>query len=430
MSEEITIEVPEVFEGLFELNKYRYKVYYGGRGGGKSHSIGRAALVLGLEKPMRFLCAREFQKSIKQSVHKLLSDLINEYNLHFHYTVLETTIRGKNGTEFFFDGLKHNATGLKSFEGIDICWVEEAENVSANSWELLTPTIRKPNSEIWVSFNVKHTSDPTYSRFVANPPASALVKKVSWRDNPYFTDALRQDMLECKERSAEEYEHVWEGMPDTRRSGAILAKQLEQARATGRITTVPYDPTAEVFTAWDLGFGDSTTIWFCQFVGRELRWIDCYDASGEQLMHYVELIKSKPYNYMERGHYLPHDGAAGNIRGFSVQTQLAGMGIHTTILQRDSVPAGIELLRQTLAFSCFDAKKCEQGLFALENYKYEWDEGRQIFKSTPYHDWASDYADAARYAAQAAQLIKNTIRVDKPRTYVYRRPVSNGWLAS
>jgi len=134
-------EFPVKLEGLFK--KSRYKVLYGGRGGAKSWGIARALLILGAKKQMRILCAREYQTSIKDSVHKLLCDQIEALGLLGFYEITQATIRGANGTEFAFIGLKNNPTNIKSFEGVDICWVEEAQTVSRLSWNILIPTIRK-----------------------------------------------------------------------------------------------------------------------------------------------------------------------------------------------------------------------------------------------------------------------------------------------
>lgn len=399
----IEVVIPRAFRFLRQEHK-RYKAVYGGRGSGKSHSIARTLLVWGMEKPLRVVCAREIQKSIKDSVHQLLSDLIRSTPaLNAHYEIQEAVIKGKNGTEFKFRGLKHNTRDLKSLEGADILWIEEAENVSDNSYEIIIPTIRKDGSEIWASFNVKGINDPTYLRFITQADDDVKAVKVSWRDNPFFPEVLKKEMEKLKANDYEAYMHVWEGMPDTRRSGAVYAKQIAKAREEKRITRVPYDPACEVFTAWDLGFGDSTAIWWLQFVGRELRWIDYYENSGEQLDHYARVIKSKTYNYARNGHFLPHDGGHGNIRGDSVSKQLFMMGVPNQVLDRESdINPGIELLRQTIAYSCFDAEKCKDGLHALENYAYEWDEDRRVFKSKPRHDWTSHAADAARYAAIAS----------------------------
>lgn len=407
------IVIPEAFRFLFSPK--RYKGAYGGRGSAKSHSIGRALLIQGAQSQRRVVCGREIQKSIKDSVHALLKDIISGNEaLSSHYTVRETYIEGKNGSEFIFRGLKHNTRDLKSLEGCDVAWVEEAENVSDGSWEILIPTIRKEGSEIWVSFNVKNVNDPTYRRFITEADSDMDIRKVSWRDNPFFPEVLKKEMEKLKANDYEAYLHIWEGEPDTRRSGAVYAKQLSKAREEGRLTFVPYDPGCEVFTAWDLGFGDSTSIWWLQFVGRELRWIDFYENSGEQLGHYAQVIKSKNYNYRDTAHFLPHDGGHGNIRGDSVSIQLRQLGLKNIVLDRETdINPGIELLRQTIAYSVFDKDKCKDGLHALENHAYEWNEDRQVFSKNPKHDWTSHASDAARYAAIAASKVKSGLNVQR-----------------
>ena len=417
----VKIEIPSAFEPLFYPK--RYKAYYGGRGAAKSHNFARVLLIKGMQNPLRIVCAREIQKSIKDSVHQLLSDIIKLHGLDNFYDVLDTEIRGKNGTKFIFRGLKHNTTDLKSLEGADVLWIEEAENVSDKSYEIVIPTIRKEGSEIWVSFNVKNINDPTYQRFVAQQHDDVFAKKVSWRDNPFFPKVLDNERKKLEAEDPEAYQHVWEGMPDTRRSGAVYAKQLAKAREDGRICKVPYDASQEVFTAWDLGFGDATAIWWLQFVGRELRWLDYYESSGEQLDHYVNVVKGKNYNYST--HFLPHDGAHGNIRGLSVSKQLLQMGLKNQVLEREvDISVGIDLLRQTIGFSAFDAEKCSDGIHGLDNYAYEWDEERGVFKSKPRHDWTSHCADAARYAAIAASKLKNTTPLKKI-SMQYSR---SGWM--
>jgi phage terminase large subunit len=422
------ITIPQSFQDLFK--PHRYKVYYGGRGGAKSESICRALLILAAQKKIRILCARELQGSIQESVHKLLSDIINSNDtLRKFYEIQKATIIGKNGSEFLFKGLKHNITEIKSMANIDICFIEEAEKVSDVSWEVLIPTIRKDSSEIWISFNPKNATDPTYERFVKYPPENAFVKKVSWRDNPFFPEVLNDERKALLAKDEDAYNHVWEGEPDTRRNGAVYAKQITQARDEGRITRVPYDPSCEVFTAWDLGFGDATSIWCLQFVGRELRWLEYYENAGEQLQHYVDVVKTKKYNYSS--HYLPHDGGHGNIRGESVSIQLSQLGLSNIVLEREQdITAGIELVRQTLQYSVFDAEGCKQGIKALESYHYEWDDNRQAFKKSPLHDWSSNGADAARYAARAASMRKGgLIKKDDPfKTAMNIR--GNGWMGA
>jgi len=426
MSQTCQIDIPKAFLWLFKPK--RYKILYGGRGGGKSHTIARYFLIEGMQRKHRFLCTRELQGSIHDSVHKLLSDIINnDPHLSYFYEIQKATIIGKNGTEFLFKGLKHNITEVKSTEGVTKCWVEEAEKVSDQSWEVLIPTIRDPESEILVSFNPKNLTDPTYQRFVVNSTDDMTVRKVSFRDNPFFPDVLKAEADKLRELDTDAYNHIWEGEPDLRRNGAVYAKQMLAARDDGRITRVPYDPSSEVFTAWDLGFGDATAIWWCQFVGRELRWLDYYENCGEQLDHYVNIIKSKPYNYSK--HYLPHDGGHGNIRGESVSLQLGTMGLVNEVLDREQdINAGIELMRQTIAYSVFDQQKCEEGIKALEAYSYKWNEDRQTFGKNPLHDWSSNGADAARYAARAASMNKSgLVKRKDPFATSYSR---SGWMGA
>lgn len=425
MSKQISLQIPEAFEPLFAPS--RYKIFYGGRGSGKSENIARALLIEGMQQKHIVLCTRELQVSIQDSVHRLLSSIIAQYGLEGHYEVLQSTIRHRtNGTEFLFKGLKHNISEIKGLQGVSRVWIEEGENLSERSIEILIPTIRANKSEIWISFNPRHVNDPVYQRFVANPPDDSIVRKVSWRDNPFFPVVLRNEMETLRKKDPEAYDYVWEGNFDTRRSGAVYAKQLSKAREDKRICRVPYDPGYEVFTAWDLGWGDSTAIWWLQFVGRELRWIDCYENSSEPLAHYVSVIKSKQYNYMPRGHFLPHDGGAGNIRGDSVSKQLLSSGVQNQVLTREQdITPGIELLRQTIAYSVFDQDKCANGIKALESYGYEWDDERGVFKAKPRHDWSSHLSDAARYAAIAAAKIKGNIAAEPKTTDRFERRLQN-----
>jgi phage terminase large subunit len=387
---------------------YRYFVLYGGRGSGKSHTLARIALIKGMEKATRIVCLREVQNAISDSVHRLLADLIKEYDLEYFYTVQNDKIIGKNGTLFIFKGLKHNVSGIKSLEGCDIAWAEEAENITDHSWEILIPTIRKENSQLWISFNTRYSSDPTYQRFVKHDDPDIWCQKVSFRDNPFFPEILEKERRRLEINDPDAYAHVWEGEPDTRRTGFIYAKQIHQAREQGRLAICKYDPGSEVYMGCDLGFGDSTDIWWWQFVGRELRFINYYSNVGEQLEHYVKIIKDKPYNYAAVPMYLPHDGAHGNIRGESVARQLSRMGVKNIVLEREAdITPGIELVRQMLSFSVFDSQFCKEGIHALEHYRYQWDEDKKIFRSKPLHDWASNGADAMRSACRGAARVKN-----------------------
>lgn len=408
------MQVTEDFGHLFDKADPNYKtrnlVFYGGRGSGKTVTVADALLIRGLEQKITVLCCREFQNSISDSVIKTLEEEIDRIGLNEFYQVQANAIYGKNGTEFIFKGVKNNVQSIKSMAGLDYIWVEEAQTVSDKSWETLIPTLRKDCSQFLITFNPDQPSDPTYQRFVENKDDDTYAVKVNWDRNPWFPEVLRKEMLKLQSTDPAAYKHIYEGEFDNRRSGKIYAKQLATAREENRITFVPYDPAYEVFTAWDLGFGDATSIWWLQWVGLQLRWLEYYENSGEQLNHYANVINSKNYNYRKSGHFLPHDGAAGNIRGDSVSKQLDKMGLHNEVLSREQdITPGLELVKQVIAYSVFDKDKCKDGLHALGNYGYEWDDERKVFKGRPRHDWSSNGADAARYAARAAQIARKSV---------------------
>ena len=203
------IQIPEIFEPLFSPK--RYKILMGGRGSGKSTSIALALLIRGMQSKTRILCAREVQNSISDSVHKLLKDLVSNHEEFAGYEVLQNIIRYPNGSEFIFKGLKHNVNDIKSTEGVDVCWVEEAQAVSADSWDVLVPTIRAEGSEIWISFNPHMEDDPTYQRFVLNGGDDTIVVKANYDANPFLSDVLRAEMERDRRRDFNAYLHIWEG---------------------------------------------------------------------------------------------------------------------------------------------------------------------------------------------------------------------------
>ena len=200
----------------------RYKVLYGGRDGAKSWTFGALALLRAVERPTRFLCAREFQNSIRESVHQLLRDSIERMGLP-GFTVTDQEIRHNCGSLFLFKGLYANVRSVKSTEGIDICWVEEAEMVSEESWRVLLPTIRKPGSEIWISFNPRFETDPTYQRFIKSPPPGTVTVRTSWRDNPWLSEKSREYIAHLFMVNPDEAEHVYGGEFARRSRASVLS---------------------------------------------------------------------------------------------------------------------------------------------------------------------------------------------------------------
>ena len=380
---------------LFE--KARYKVLYGGRGGAKSWGVARALLILGAKKPMRVLCAREYQTSIKDSVHKLLCDQIQSMNLLVFYEITQASIRGKNGTEFLFAGLKNNISNIKSYEGCDICWVEEAQTVSRLSWNTLIPTIRKDASEIWVTFNPELESDETYQRFVLKPPEDCLVQKVNWNDNPWFPETLRLEKDSLKNRDQEAYNTVWEGLCRQTVDGAIFAREMQFAELDGRITKVNYDPTKPVHAVFDLGWADATAIWFLQFVGMETRLIRYHEDNQQTISHY--LAKMQTFGYVYDTLWLPHDAQNKTLAaaGRSIEEVVRNAGFKTRIIERTPILDSINAARTIFRNCWFDRENCHDGLQCLRHYRYDVDPDTKQFSRMPLHDQYSHGADAFRY---------------------------------
>ena len=205
------LELPPKLIPVF-ANKYRYRGAYGGRGSGKSFNFAKMLAVRGYQSPIKILCARELQNSIKDSVHsEIVSAIESEPWLACNYEWGESYIRGKNGTNFIFKGLRHNAKEIKSTADIDICWVEEAEVVSESSWSVLIPTIRKPDSEIWICWNPEDSESATQRRFIQNPPDSSCIIQMNYCDNPWFPEELEAERLHDQKHRPDTYGHICEG---------------------------------------------------------------------------------------------------------------------------------------------------------------------------------------------------------------------------
>ena len=395
-------DFPKKLQFLFE--PYRYKVAYGGRGSGKSWSMARALLLQASNKPLRILCAREVQRSIKQSVHTLLNDQIQALGLGPLYEVLETEIRSRSGSSFSFTGLATNTVeSIKSFEGCDVVWIEEAQTVSKKSWDILIPTIRKPDSEIWVSFNPNIDTDDTYQRFVVSPPDNAKVVKVNYQDNPWFPEVLEIER-QHSEKTNPDYANIWEGDCKAAVDGAIYANEIREAQENGRITTVPYDPMLKVHVVFDLGFNDSMAIILCQRGVSDIRIIKYIEDNHRTLDSFSSEIRSLNYNWGTM--FLPHDGKSRDYKsGLSAEDIMRKQGWTVRIVPVSSIESGIKIARMHF-HKCYFDKSANRLLECLKNYK------RSINSSTnepgaPLHDEYSHGADAFRYMATSVEQMKN-----------------------
>jgi phage terminase large subunit len=401
----VNADFPPKLQFLFSAK--RYKVAYGGRGGAKSWGYARALILQMLQKPLRVLCARELQNSISESVHKLLSSQIEKMGLSGLFDILNTEIRCKaTGGEFQFAGIRNNTDKIKSYEDFDICWVEEANKVTKTSWNILIPTIRKPASEIWISFNPELEIDYTYQHFVVHPRDNSDVVYITWRDNPWFPDVLRAEMEELKRNDLDAYLWVWEGKCRKMLEGAVYAKELRDADAEERICRVPYDRKLPVDVFFDLGHADSTSMWFRQYANFQFRYINYYEASQFHIDHYLAYMQNMGYIYGTV--WLPHDAKSKTVgTKLSVREQIMAKGYRTRIVPNLRVYDGINAARTVFPNSWFDQAACRDGLQCLMHYRYEKNDNTGRLSEDPVHDQYSHGADAFRYSAVASKEPRN-----------------------
>lgn len=396
---------------LAELDRpARYKLIRGGRGSGKSWGVARKLLLRGAQRPLRILCTREVQKSIAQSVHQLLRDQIAALGLGAFYQVLQSEVRGANGTRFFFSGLSdQTAESIKSFEGCDIVWCEEAQTITRQSWRILTPTIRKPGSEIWATYNPQLDTDETHQMAVIKPAPGTISIEMNWQDNPWFPAVLEAERQHAeKTMRPEEYGHIWEGKCMPAVEGAIYFDQISQAES--RIREVPHDGTLKTHVVFDLGFNDAMTIILAQKVASELRVIHYIEGHQRTLADYSADLKAlrldgQPMNWGTV--YLPHDGfATRHQTGRTDCDVMTALG--WSVMQTPNMPVeqGINRAREVFPRIYFNRDRTARLVECLKRYR------RQINATTnepgnPVHDEFSHGADAFRYLAIVADQLSN-----------------------
>jgi phage terminase large subunit len=400
----LTPDFPEKLDFLFR--PARYKVARGGRGSGKSWGFARALLLYGVQNVERVLCTREIQKSIKQSVHQLLKDQVQALGLSHFYEVLETEIRGKNGTRFYFAGLSdQTADSIKSFEGCTKVWVEEGQSITEQSWIILAPTIRTAGSEIWVTYNPELDTDPTHQRFVAKPPDDCVSVLMNWRDNPWFPEVLEKERLACLKRDPEGYKNIWDGECKPAVTGAIYYNEAAAAVANNRICNVPYDPLLKVHVVVDLGWNDAMAISLVQKQSSELRVIEYIEDSHQTLDYYSAMLKGKNMNWGKL--FLPHDGRNKDFKtGKSAEEIMTALGWEVAITPSMSVEDGIRLTRMAFGRMYFNKDKTERLVECIKRYR------RVINQTTneagaPMHDEFSHGADNLRYICINAETMTN-----------------------
>ena len=398
MSSVLRVEVPEALSPL--LQPARYKAAYGGRGGAKSHFFAEQIIIRCYAAKSRVACIREVQATIKDSVRQLLIDKIQALGLGKHFDVLESEIRGRNGSLIIFKGMQtYNAENIKSLEDFDIAWVEEAQTFSDKSLRLLRPTIRKDGSEIWFSWNPRHDTDAVDKFFRGgNKPANSIICPVNWYDNPWFPQVLVDEKTQDYANDPEMAEHVWGGGYEIITEAAYYAKHIAAAEREGRVGYYPHLPDLPVYTGWDLGVDDYTAIWFVQIVdGIRVRVIDYFESSGlgaddiladglpeytrdfqDRVAKMVEIGRDKPFSYQR--HFLPHDignrewGAGAKTR---IET-LVGLGVPLESIHRgvaQDPEERINATRRLLPVCEFNqSKRVMLGLSRLRRYSRKYNE--------------------------------------------------------
>lgn len=423
----LDINLPEKFWPIFD-GPARYRGAYGGRGGGKSIGFADMAIQSMCVQPMRFLCTRELQRSLRDSVFSLLQERIFKIGAYEAFDVGKEYMRSKIGGEFLFYGLRSNIAEIKGLHGIKRVWIEEAQGVSQASLDYLLPTIREEGSEIWAGWNPDDELDPIHHMLVTHRPHNARVVKINYYDNYWFPAVLEEERLRTKKSNPARYDWIWEGNFNINAEGAVYAKWINAREQAGCLRTDLYDPSLPVHTAWDIGFHDYTTIWFFQVARGEVRVIDYYSNNREGLQHYAEQIMGCwfiPDSMSERGkvvfrkggpidglehrrkynygnHWVPHDAAhklfaAG---GRSIVDQGKDFGVRMFVVAAISQQNQIAVARKTIEQCWFDPILCADGLRCLRKYEFEFDEEKQRYKDKPNHNVYSHGADAFEVLSQ------------------------------
>jgi phage terminase large subunit len=399
----LTIETAKVFRPL--LKPARYKGAYGGRGSGKSHFFGEALVEDHIRFPgLRSVCVREVQKSLRDSSKRLIEDKIQQLGVGHLFQVQDKLIKAPGGGEMLFQGMQdHTAESIKSLEGIDRAWIEEAQTISDKSWRMLRPTIRKDGSEIWASWNARLRSDAV-DKFFRGPQAAndrdIVCVKANWRDNPWFPLELEKERVRDQKNDPDAYPHVWEGEYVTILAGAYYAEALRKAESDNRIDFVPVDPNLRVWAFWDIGGpgkkADAMTVVIAQFVGLEIRVIDYIEGRGQVLGYYTQELRDRGWS--KAYCVVPHDAAqthADNPTGMDFESQLQQAGFST---EKVHSPPGIVMQRIATSRKLFprirfNRDKTEALRAALGWYHEKRDEERGVGLG-PDHDWSSHAADA------------------------------------
>jgi phage terminase large subunit len=436
MAAAATLSIPtaDVFKPLYQ--PARYKGAWGGRGSGKSHDRAGALIDDSLyEKGMLSVCIREVQKSLKDSAKRLIESKLSEFGLGEAdgFKVFSDRIQTPGDGSIIFQGMQdHTAESIKSLEGFKRAWVEEAQTLSARSLQLLRPTIRAPGSELWFTWNPRRKIDPVDLMLRGpTPPTGTIVVKANHNDNPWLPAELEQERLDCLTNEPDQYDHIWEGGYISIATGAYFARHLAEARAQSRIGRVGFDPLMTVRLFFDIGGtgarADACTIWPAQFIGKEIRTRDYYEAVGQPLASHIAWLRSKGYTPDKAQIWLPHDGATQDkVYSVSYESALRDAGYDVTVVPnqgKGAAAARIEAARRLFPQIWFDEQSTEAGRDALGWYHEKRDDQRNVGLG-PDHDWSSHGADSFGLMCVAYEEPQSAVR---PKREFVGGP--SGWMA-
>ncbi len=411
----LTLQTAEVFTPLLE--PARYKGAYGGRGSGKSFFFADLTIEEALRFPgdygegLSMVCIREVQRDLKHSAKKLIEDELYKYKLTTGqgFKIFKDCIKTPKDGIIIFQGMQdYNADSIKSLEKFHRSWAEEAHTLSDRSLELLRPTMRWEDverggfAEMWFSWNPESKRNAVDRMFrQGTPPTGAVSVKANWMDNPWFPSILDQERLDCLHNEPDQYPHIWDGDYVGILKGAYYAKQLTKAEHEGRIGHVSADPMIPIRIFCDIGGtgakSDAFTMWAAQFVGREIRVLDYYEAQGQELGDHVGWLNKRGYSINRARIYLPHDGATHDkVHRVSYESAFRGAGYTTIVVPNQGAGAAskrIDEARRLFPMMWFSKDNCEGGLETLRWYHEKIDDIRNIGLG-PNHDWSSHGADS------------------------------------
>ena len=404
------LEIPTARVFLPLLEPARYKGAYGGRGSGKSHFFGESLIEDSMAEPgecgegLLSVCIREVQKDLAQSSKLLIERKLSEFKLGEAqgFKVYKDVIKTPKDGLIIFKGMNdYNGDSIKSLEGFKRSWWEEAQTASTTSLNLLTPTIRLPGSEKWFSWNPRRKTDAIELLLRGSEtPTGAVIVESNWRDNPFFTDELEQERIDCLRMQPDQYDHIWNGDYVSVIAGAYYAKSISLAKEEQRIGKVAADPLMTLRLFVDIGGtgarSDAFTIWVAQFIGKEIRVLDYYEAVGQPLATHLNWMRERGYTPDKAQIWLPHDGSTNDkVYDVSYESALNDAGYTVEVVPnqgKGAAAARIESGRRLFPSMWFDKEKTQGGLDALGWY-HEKTDGLRNIGLGPEHDWASHGAD-------------------------------------